>query len=50
MGPWVLINARWYYTADSIDIRYAHLALAISKNPVVREFAEFMIPRSYRGQ
>lgn len=31
------------YTADSIDIRYAHLALAISKNPVVREFAEFMI-------
>ena len=31
------------YTADSIDIRYAHLALAISKNPAVREFAETMI-------
>ena len=27
------------YTADNIDIRYAHLALAISKNPAVREFA-----------
>lgn len=26
------------YTADSIDIRYAHLALAISKNPEVRAF------------
>ncbi len=31
------------YTADLIDIRYAHLALAISKNPAVREFAETMI-------
>lgn len=31
------------YTADNIDIRYAHLALAISKNPEVREFAESMI-------
>ena len=31
------------YTADSIDIRYAHLALAISKNPEVRAFAEAMI-------
>jgi len=31
------------YTADSIDIRYAHLALAISENPTVREFAETMI-------
>lgn len=31
------------YTADSIDIRYAHLALAISKNPQVRAFAETMI-------
>ncbi|MDX1487631.1 MAG: DUF4142 domain-containing protein [Acidiferrobacterales bacterium] len=31
------------YTADVIDIRYAHLALAISKNPRVREFAETMI-------
>ena len=31
------------YTADNIDIRYAHLALAISKNPAVREFANTMI-------
>ena len=31
------------YTADLIDIRYAHLALAISKNPAVREFATTMI-------
>ena len=31
------------YTADLIDIRYAHLALAISKNPAVREFAKTMI-------
>jgi len=31
------------YTADLIDIRYAHLALAKSKNPVVIEFAETMI-------
>ncbi|MEE9207451.1 MAG: DUF4142 domain-containing protein [Gemmatimonadota bacterium] len=31
------------YTADNIDIRYAHLALAISNNPKVREFAETMI-------
>lgn len=31
------------YTADSIDIRYAHLALAISKNPVIQEFAKTMI-------
>ncbi len=31
------------YTADSIDIRYAHLALAISKNPAVHEFAQTMI-------
>ena len=31
------------YTADVIDIRYAHLALAKSKNPVVIEFAETMI-------
>lgn len=31
------------YTADSIDIRYAHLALAISKDPKVRAFAETMI-------
>ena len=31
------------YTADNIDIRYAHLALAISTNPDIREFAENMI-------
>jgi putative membrane protein len=29
--------------ADEIDIRYAHLALAISKNAEVRKFAETMI-------
>ena len=31
------------YTAGNIDIRYAHLALAISEEPAVREFAEIMI-------
>ena len=31
------------YTADNIDIRYAHLALAISQNPVIHEFANTMI-------
>ena len=31
------------YIADNIDIRYAHLALAISTNPAVRAFAETMI-------
>ena len=31
------------YTADNIDIRYAHLALGISENPAVRQFAETMI-------
>ncbi len=31
------------YIADNIDIRYAHLALAITDNPAVREFAETMI-------
>ncbi|WP_299724234.1 DUF4142 domain-containing protein [uncultured Tateyamaria sp.] len=31
------------YTADNIDIRYAHLALALSKNPDVHEFARTMI-------
>jgi len=31
------------YTADLIDIRYAHLALAISKNPAVHDFARTMI-------
>ena len=31
------------YTADNIDIRYAHLALAISTNPEIHEFARTMI-------
>lgn len=31
------------YTAGGIDIRYAHLALAISENEAVREFAQTMI-------
>ncbi len=31
------------YVADNIDIRYAHLALAISQNPEVRAFAKTMI-------
>lgn len=31
------------YIADNIDIRYAHLALAISKNEAVRNFAQTMI-------
>lgn len=31
------------YTADSIDIRYAHLALAKSKNPAIHKFARTMI-------
>ncbi len=31
------------YIADNIDIRYAHLALAISENPDIHEFAKTMI-------
>ncbi len=31
------------YVADNIDIRYAHLALAISQNPKIHEFANTMI-------
>lgn len=31
------------YTADNIDIRYAHLALALSTNPDIHEFANTMI-------
>ena len=31
------------YTAGGLDIRYAHLALAISENEAVREFAMTMI-------
>lgn len=31
------------YVADNIDIRYAHLALAISQDPAVKDFAQTMI-------
>lgn len=31
------------YVADNIDIRYAHLALALSSNPHVHNFAQTMI-------
>jgi len=31
------------YIADNIDIQYAHIALALSSNPEVREFADTMI-------
>lgn len=31
------------YIADNIDIRYAHLALAISQNPAIHKFAQTMI-------
>ena len=31
------------YTAGQLDIRYAHLALAISENDAVRDFAQTMI-------
>ena len=31
------------YTADNLDIRYAHLALAKSKNPAIHTFAKTMI-------
>lgn len=31
------------YVADEIDVRYGHLALAISDNPDVREFATRMV-------
>lgn len=31
------------YTADNIDIQYAHLALGLSQDPAVREFAQTMI-------
>jgi len=31
------------YTADNIDIRYAHLALAMSSDPDVHKFAQTMI-------
>ncbi|GJM09752.1 MAG: membrane protein [Lysobacteraceae bacterium] len=31
------------YVADNIDIRYAHLALALSESPAIHEFARTMI-------
>jgi len=31
------------YTAGTLDIRYAHLALAVSENKAVRDFAQTMI-------
>jgi len=31
------------YTADNIDISYAHLALALSENPKIQESAKTMI-------
>lgn len=31
------------YVADTIDIRYAHLALAISQTPAIHDFARTMI-------
>lgn len=31
------------YVADNIDIRYAHLALAVSQNPEIHNFAKTMI-------
>ena len=38
------------YTAGQLDIRYAHLALAVSENDSVRAFANTMIPRPHRGE
>lgn len=42
-GPTDMQIAHIAYTAGNIDIRYAHLALAKSKNPEVRRFAELML-------
>jgi putative membrane protein len=43
----LLISTIWKWrvahTADNIDIRYAHLALAISSNPDIHTFANTMI-------
>lgn len=38
-----LVMAHIAYTADDIDIRYGHLALALSKNETVRSFASAMV-------
>jgi len=42
-GPSDMQIAHIAYTAGVLDIRYAHLALAKSDNPDVREFAELML-------
>jgi len=42
-GPTDMQIAHIAYTAGNIDIRYAHLALAKSENPAVREFASVML-------
>lgn len=42
-GPTDMQIAHIAYTAGNLDIRYAHLALAKSDNPQVREFAELML-------
>ena len=42
-GPTDTQIAHIAYTAGNIDMRYAHLALAKSDNPQVREFAELML-------
>ncbi|HBM88607.1 MAG TPA: DUF4142 domain-containing protein [Rhodobiaceae bacterium] len=42
-GPSDMQIAHIAYTAGNLDIRYAHLALAKSDNPQVREFAELML-------
>lgn len=42
-GPNDLEIAHIAYTAGNIDIRYAHMALAISENPEIRQFAELMV-------
>lgn len=42
-GPSDMQIAHIAYTAGNIDIRYAHLALAKSANPAVRDFAQLML-------
>lgn len=42
-GPTDMQIAHIAYTAGNLDIRYAHLALAKSENPRVREFAKLML-------
>ncbi len=42
-GPTDMQIAHIAYTAGNLDIRYAHLALAKSENPAVRDFANLML-------